>query len=353
MPVSIGTEQPNAGDLATIDTRLDALETDTAALQTGKQDADADLTTWASLSPSGNFQTLVPETFAQMRTSLGLGIGVNVQAYSPNLTSWAAVTRATGFDTFAATPTSANLAALLTDESGAGALLFAGGALGTPASGTLTNCTGLPTAGLVNSAVTYAKIQNVSATSTFLGRKSAGAGVPEELSATDAMTILGASAAQVRAQTATNVALTPASLASRPAFAVDKSSSAQGSIVSGVPTKVTFANASVLNNGTCFDTTNSRFVAPGPGVMRVSARLLVTTVQNGGMYAIVYKNGSLLFYGPVNDTVFAGGNDSVHVNALVPVAANDTIELYFLGASAGAITISGSISETYFHGDMV
>lgn len=58
--------------------------------------------------------------------------------------SWAAVTRASGFDTFAATPTSANLAALVTDESGTGALLFANGALGTPASGVLTSCTGLP-----------------------------------------------------------------------------------------------------------------------------------------------------------------------------------------------------------------
>jgi hypothetical protein len=36
-------------------------------------------------------------------------------------------------------------------------------ALGTPSSGTLTNCTGLPTTGLANKAVTYAKIQDVSA----------------------------------------------------------------------------------------------------------------------------------------------------------------------------------------------
>lgn len=62
------------------------------------------------------------------------------------LASWAAVTRAAGFDTFAATPTSANLRALLTDESGTGAALFAGGALGTPASGVATNLTGLPLA---------------------------------------------------------------------------------------------------------------------------------------------------------------------------------------------------------------
>lgn len=59
-------------------------------------------------------------------------------------------------------------------------------ALGTPASGVLTNCTGLPTAGLVNSAVTYAKIQNVSATDKLLGRAAAGAGVIEEIALTSA-----------------------------------------------------------------------------------------------------------------------------------------------------------------------
>jgi hypothetical protein len=50
----------------------------------------------------------------------------------------------TGIATFLATPSSANFAAAITDESGSGALLFAGGALGTPSGGTLTNATGLP-----------------------------------------------------------------------------------------------------------------------------------------------------------------------------------------------------------------
>lgn len=50
----------------------------------------------------------------------------------------------TGVATFLATPNSANLRAALTDETGTGAAYFVGGALGTPASGTLTNATGLP-----------------------------------------------------------------------------------------------------------------------------------------------------------------------------------------------------------------
>lgn len=50
----------------------------------------------------------------------------------------------TGVATFLATPSSANLRAALTDEVGTGAAYFVGGALGTPASGTATNLTGLP-----------------------------------------------------------------------------------------------------------------------------------------------------------------------------------------------------------------
>lgn len=56
----------------------------------------------------------------------------------------------TGFATFAATPSSANLAATITDETGSGAAVFATSPtfvtpiLGTPTSATLTNATGLP-----------------------------------------------------------------------------------------------------------------------------------------------------------------------------------------------------------------
>jgi hypothetical protein len=65
-----------------------------------------------------------------------------------------------GVATFLGTPSSANLAAAVTGETGSGALVFATSptlvtpALGTPSSAVLTNATGLPNAGLVNSAVT-------------------------------------------------------------------------------------------------------------------------------------------------------------------------------------------------------
>jgi hypothetical protein len=46
------------------------------------------------------------------------------QQLDADLTSWAAVVRAGGFDTFVATPSSANLATLVTGETGSGALVF-------------------------------------------------------------------------------------------------------------------------------------------------------------------------------------------------------------------------------------
>jgi len=70
-----------------------------------------------------------------------LGDGVGTSA-------WTAL--GTGVSTFLQTPSSANLLAAVTDETGTGALVFATSptlvtpALGTPASGVLTNCTGLP-----------------------------------------------------------------------------------------------------------------------------------------------------------------------------------------------------------------
>jgi hypothetical protein len=77
------------------------------------------------------------QTAATARTSMGLG-------------ALATVTPASGVATFLTTPTSANLASAVTDETGSGSLVFATSptlvtpALGTPTSGTLTSCTGLP-----------------------------------------------------------------------------------------------------------------------------------------------------------------------------------------------------------------
>lgn len=53
---------------------------------------------------------------AAFKAAVNLEAGVDYQAYDADLASWAGVTRAAGFDTFAATPSLANLGSLLTDE---------------------------------------------------------------------------------------------------------------------------------------------------------------------------------------------------------------------------------------------
>lgn len=131
------------------------------------QPASANLTEWSGINPSADGASLVSAAnyaamvtalaitvagitdmsanarslnqaanYAAMRALLDLESGTDflspaaiAAAYQPidaDLTSWAGVTRASGFDTFATTPSSANLRSLLTDESGTGVALFQG-----------------------------------------------------------------------------------------------------------------------------------------------------------------------------------------------------------------------------------
>ena len=151
-----------------------------AGLTAGNVTTNANLT--GAVTSVGNATSLGSFTSAQLAGALTdeTGSGSAVFATSPTLVtpalgtpSSATLTNATGLPiatgvsglgtgvaTFLATPSSANLAAAVTDETGSGALVFATSptlvtpALGTPSSAVLTNATGLPNAGLVNSAIT-------------------------------------------------------------------------------------------------------------------------------------------------------------------------------------------------------
>ncbi len=81
---------------------------------TGFQPLDSDLTAIALLTTAVYGRGLLEATDA-----------ADLLAYiDADIASWAAVTRASGFDTFAATPSSANLRSLVTDETGTGLLVF-------------------------------------------------------------------------------------------------------------------------------------------------------------------------------------------------------------------------------------
>jgi hypothetical protein len=108
----------------------------------------------------------------------------------------------TGIATFLSTPSSANLRAALTDESGSGSALFQGGDLGTPSAGVATNITALNATQLTSGTIPAARTnghQNGTATNDNAAAgeigeyTTASQGTPQALTTGTALTIISVS----------------------------------------------------------------------------------------------------------------------------------------------------------------
>jgi len=201
-------------------TNLNNAKIETSAIGTTVQPYSANLTTYATVNPTAAGLSLLDDADASaQRTTLGLGtaattastdyatvaqgakadtavqpadianvletsdIGVSVQAYDADLDAWAAVATTAKQDTLVSGTNikTINSSSIL----GSGNLVISS-TIANGDKGDITVSSSGATWTIDNDAVTYAKIQNVSATDRLLGRSTAGAGDVEEIVCTAA-----------------------------------------------------------------------------------------------------------------------------------------------------------------------
>lgn len=205
--------------------------------------------------------------------------------------------------------------------------------LGTPASGTLTNCDGLPTAGLVDGAVTFAKMQAVSA-NVLLGNDATGTAVEEIACTPFARTIIddadaGAVRATIGAGTGDGDALTTSPLSQ---FAATTSAQLAGVISDETGTgALVFANSPVL--------VTPALGTPASGVLTNCTSLPATALAVTSSDVLIGR-----------DTASGGASEQISVGGGIEFTGSQGIQR---SALTGDVTASAGSGTTTIANDAV
>ena len=205
-----------------------------------------------------------------------------------------------------------------------GTLLASGGALGTPSSGTLTSCTGLPMTTGVTGTLPVAN---------------GGTGVTS--STGSGANVLGTS------PTITGATITVASTAA-PAFSAYQST--LNAVALNVYTKLSFQTELFDTNNNFDSTTNYRFTPTVTGYYQFSGSVFMSTGSGTRVGLLIYKNGVINCSSYGTGGSITGGQSQQITALLYANGTTDYFELYVLQDGIASVNTAASLNLTYFQG---